>query len=72
MANSSSLAYLRVISARSSVEPIDPSEVPLLVKEVFVAQCFQVSILTVLIFDTRTNFICQTLINADNLSSHYI
>ena len=72
MANSNSLAYPTVVSARSNVEPIDPSEVPLWVKEIFVAQCFLVSILTVLIFDTRTNFINQMLINADILSSHYI
>ena len=65
MASSSSLAYSRLLSARSTVEPIDPSEVPLWVKEIFIEQCFQVAISGLLVYDARRYFIAQVLINTN-------
>ena len=42
---------LTAFSARSEIEPIDPSLVPFLVREITVAQHFQVAIITVLVYD---------------------
>ena len=51
MTNSSSSSLAMALSARSDIEYVDPSEVPLFVKEIVIQQYFNVATLTVLVFD---------------------
>ena len=71
MPNSSSSSFAMALSARSGVEYIDPSGVPLWVNEKVTAQYFSVATLTVLVFDASRYFIAQFLMNVDILSSHH-
>ena len=53
MTNSSGLVLITALSPRSAIESIDPGEVPVVVKEKFIGQCFLVAILTMQVYDAR-------------------
>ena len=59
MANSSSLALAIALAPRSIVELVDPNVASRIVKEIFIAQYFQVAILTVLVFDASRYSFCN-------------
>ena len=59
------------LSVGSGIEYIDPSEVPLFVKEIVIDQYFDVARLTVLVFDASKYFIARILTNINILSSHH-
>ena len=72
MTNSSGLVLITALSPRSAIESIDPGEVPVWVKEIFIQQCFQVATLTMQVYDARGYYIDEILINTNIPSSHHL
>ena len=72
MPNSSNSSLAMALSARSGIEYIDPSYVPLVVKTKVTEQYFQVATLTVLVFDASRYFIARILMDVDIQSSHHL
>ena len=64
-----------VLSSRSVIEPLDPGDIPLWVEETFMVQYFQVTIVTMLVFDARKWFFVSQVSSSANVnfpSSYYL